>query len=117
GSSRPLDVKLVGSRQALDQVAAVTLHFRHVDQSKSWNETEMRREGDRFTALLPKEFTATSFPVMCFAEAHLTGQAPVLLPGFEPDLANQPYLVIHSTAWKAHHTGAERSTAHQRSLG
>lgn len=95
----PLDVRLVGRPDVLGQVTGVTLHFRLVDQSQEWRETEMSRDGKEFTASLPADFTAASFPVMCFAEARIHGEAPVLLPGFEPDLANQPYVVIHSSVW------------------
>ncbi|HSA49643.1 MAG TPA: hypothetical protein VLH10_05965 [Yinghuangia sp.] len=96
----PLDVSLVGDPDVLSGVTRATLHFRHLDQSKTWNETEMSLDGREFTASLPAEFTASSFPVMCFAEVGFGNEAPVLLPGFESDLANQPYLVIHSSVWK-----------------
>ncbi|TDC98361.1 hypothetical protein [Actinomadura sp. 7K507] len=93
----PLDVRLAAHPDVLVRITGATLRFRHLDQSKEWSETEMRRDGDEFTASIPADVTSTTFPVMCFAEVHLTDEAPALLPGFEPDLANQPYLVIHSS--------------------
>ncbi|MEQ0558226.1 hypothetical protein ABJI51_04020 [Amycolatopsis sp. NEAU-NG30] len=97
----PFEVALAGPPEEMGEITEVTLHHRHLDQSRDWVQLPMSRTGDRFTAVLPAEFTATSYPITVFAEVHLAGADPVLVPGFGADLADSPYLVVHSTAWKA----------------
>ncbi|WP_053200219.1 hypothetical protein [Streptomyces viridochromogenes] len=96
----PLHVTLTGRPEALGRISGVTLHHRRLDQSEDWSRVRMCPDGDGFTATLPADLTTTSYPLMCFAEADLTGEAPVLVPGFRSGLADQPYVVIHSTTWK-----------------
>ncbi|MEU5259821.1 hypothetical protein [Amycolatopsis sp. NPDC021455] len=96
-----LQVGLAGPPAVIGRIAAATLHYRHLDHSEDWNRLPMRRDGERFAASVPAAFTAGSYPIMCFAEVDLLDDAPILVPGFQPDLANQPYVVVHSTAWKA----------------
>lgn len=96
----PLPVALTGPPELLRTIVGATLHHRHLDQSEDWKQTPMQPGDQGFTATLPADFTTTSYPVMCFAEVHLGDDAPVLVPGFRTGLADQPYLVIHSTSWK-----------------
>ena len=74
------------------------LRYRPVDQSAQYHEVPMQRMGDDFVATVPAKHTTAAFPLLCFAEVRMEGQLPVLVPGLDETLANQPYLVIPSTS-------------------
>jgi hypothetical protein len=94
----PLVVGLTGGAEP-DRVTGARLHHRHLDQSRDWEVVEMVRTDEGFTATIPAEVTASSYPIACYAEVLLDGDDPVVVPGFDADLANQPYAVVHSTTW------------------
>ncbi|GAA3392795.1 hypothetical protein [Cryptosporangium minutisporangium] len=101
--SEPLVVRVVG--EGVADLSGAALYYRYVDQSKDYVRAEMKRTDEGFAATIPAESTATSYPLMCFAEVRRVDDAPVFVPGFDPDLSNQPYVVVHSTEWKAGRTG------------
>ena len=72
----------------------VKLHYRHVNQSEKFNSLEMIADGDSFEAVIPEEFTNTSWPVMYFFEViEKTGTAS-FLPCINETMDNVPYYVI-----------------------
>lgn len=91
---------LVRLREAEGSVDRATLHYRRLNQGERFQTAEMRRCDGGFAASIPAEYTAGSFPLVLFVEAQAAGDPPVILPGFEPCLDNQPYIVVHSTSWK-----------------
>ena len=76
----------------------VRLHYRHVDQSKPWQCTEMMKQGDAYRAEIPADDTDSPYPLMYFLElAAPSAEAslrPALYPGLDADLSNQPYFIV-----------------------
>lgn len=75
-----------------------TLHYRHLDQSKPIQTVAMRADSEGYVAEIPAEYTATTFPLMFFADVRVPGELSVFVPALDDDLSNQPYIVVHSTA-------------------
>jgi hypothetical protein len=80
------------------EVTGVTLHARPVDQSARFQRIAMTRDGDAFTGAIPAGCIGTGYPVMYYFELALRDGPPMIYPGFEADLANQPYFSTHGIA-------------------
>lgn len=91
-----LEVRLVTADSA---IARAVLHYRHLNQSEDYETAEMERVSDGFAAVLPSSYTTAAFPLVYFAEVHTDGDHPVFVPAFNETLSNQPYELVHSTAW------------------
>ena len=76
------------------RVASVRLHYRHVDQSDAYRIMEMSEEAGRYRAEIPGEYTDSAYPMLYYFELHEAGGDAWLYPGFNADLANQPYFVV-----------------------
>lgn len=88
---RPLEIDLTSSG---GEIRAVKLHYRHVNQAESYQIEEMKSEDRHWRHIIPGEYTDSAFPLLYYFEL-LDGQGNAwLYPGFEPDLANQPYFVV-----------------------
>jgi len=72
---------------------AATLHYRHVNQAERWRSVEMARQGGRFTAEIPGDYTASDFHLQYFVSFTRNGDS-VLVPGLAADLANEPYVTL-----------------------
>ncbi len=78
---------------APDGTAAVRLHFRHVNQAEPWQVADMKADANRLMAEIPASYTASPFPLQYYFEVRQE-DAAALFPGFAPDLANTPYIVV-----------------------
>lgn len=73
----------------------VKLYYRHVNQAEDYESVEMTLTDNGYRASIPAAYTATNYPLEYMFELSAQGaDAPVLLPGFNAQLANQPYFVI-----------------------
>jgi hypothetical protein len=85
--------KPVAVRWAGKADGAPTLRYRVVDQSKRWNALEMSPDGDGYAATIPGDYLDTPYHLQLFVSARADG-APLLAPGLDDDLSNQPYLLV-----------------------
>lgn len=86
---KPLDIVLNAR-----QVKTVKLHYRHVNQVETYVVETMAGHHGTWRHTIPNEYTDSVFPLMYFFELHDDAGHAWLYPGFEPDLANQPYYVV-----------------------
>jgi len=75
---------------------SVKLYYRHVYQAEAWNVIPMNKSGDQFTASIPASYTQTDFPMQYYFALKKGENSVVLFPGFDANLANQPYFVLRS---------------------
>ncbi|GAB3433693.1 hypothetical protein GCM10027569_83870 [Flindersiella endophytica] len=75
-------------------VSAVRLRYRHVNQAEQWQDLDLTGGPDGYSGAIPAEYTASTYPLMYFFAVEYNDGAVSRHPGFEPDLANQPYHVI-----------------------
>lgn len=77
-------------------VVGATLHYRHVDQSESWQQVPMESSGQTLEGTIDGEYTATTYPLMYFFSVRHRNGGQALYPGLAADLSNQPYVVLSS---------------------
>ncbi len=90
GEPIPLEI----AAQSGFRLASAVLHYRHVDQSAAYHTVEMTATGDRCRAEIPGQYTDSPYPMLYYFELHDGGGAAWIYPGFNADLANQPYFVV-----------------------
>jgi hypothetical protein len=82
-------------KQALElkascDAAGGRLYYRHVNQAERWQSAELR-DG---AATIPAAYTDSPYPLEYYFEFRTAPDQAFLYPGFEPDLANQPYFIV-----------------------
>lgn len=93
GSYVPGD-DLTVSVSGAEQIAGVRLRYRHVNQAEQWETIDLIADSGEFTGVIPADYTKSTYPLMYFFIAEHADGAVALHPGFEADLANQPYHMI-----------------------
>ncbi len=90
-AGQPLSIQLSTAARC----NSVRLYYRHVDQAEDYEAVEMTLTGDGYRASIPAAYTSTHFPLEYMFELSATrAECPVLFPGFNAELTNQPYFVI-----------------------
>jgi hypothetical protein len=77
-----------------DARRSVRLHCRRVTQAERWRTADMQWRDDRFSAVIPGDYAQSPFPLQYYFELRAGQDAAWPYPGFEPNLANQPYFVV-----------------------
>lgn len=80
------------------KVSRAMLRYRHVDQSKPFEAIQMTEVDGRLAATIGAAYTETNYPLMYFFDIEFEDGTRCFYPGFDTDLANQPYILLHSTA-------------------
>ena len=74
--------------------ATVRLRYRHVDQAERWASAEMTARGGVHEAEVAAAYTRSPFPLQYYFEIRDDAGRAALHPGFGPDWADQPYVVV-----------------------
>jgi hypothetical protein len=88
----PLDVSIEMSAQA--RVTALTLFYRHANQSETWEQSDMNRQGAVFSASIPASYTKTEYPMLYYFVIREAPDRTALYPGIGPELVSQPYFAV-----------------------
>ncbi len=72
----------------------VRLHYRHVNQAERYRIEQMQAQGNRWRATIDAGYSASPYPLEYFFTVHEGPDVAWLYPGFEANLANQPYFVV-----------------------
>lgn len=91
---RPGQPLEIGLRLKAEAVESVLLHYRHVNQAEPYRIEKMSAGGGFWRHAIPGEYTDSSFPLLYYFEIHGRKGEAWLYPGFERELANQPYFVV-----------------------
>jgi len=95
GSSIPIRLDITADAD----VASAVLHYRHLDQSKTYENTTMHPIDGGFEAEIPGTYTDAPFSIAYFFVTTPTKGLPSIIPGFTDDtLSTQPYHTIASTS-------------------
>jgi len=100
GHEVPIELSLEGIENA-----AITLLYRHVNQSEAWRQVAMksknrieRIEKLGFSVPIPAGYTQSPFPLQYYFEVRQPGSpTPGLYPGFNQTFSNQPYFVVRQS--------------------
>ncbi|HET9723400.1 MAG TPA: hypothetical protein VFR44_06105 [Actinomycetota bacterium] len=75
-------------------IAGVSLRYRHVDQSKLYEQVEMERGEERYVATIDGRYSDSPYAMQYLFVVRDTDGRAWLHPGLDADLSNQPYYVI-----------------------
>jgi hypothetical protein len=75
-------------------LAAVILHYRHVDQAERWKQMEMPRTDSGFSVAIAAEYTQSPFALEYYFELRDENGVAWLYPAFDAALSNQPYYAV-----------------------
>lgn len=76
------------------KIKTVKLHYRHVNQVEAYNILPMTNNIGTWSYSIPGDFTNSQYPLMYFFEFQDTNGNGWYYPGFNEELANQPYFNI-----------------------
>ena len=88
---QPLPLTLTGPA-----LAGAQLYYRHVNQAERWKSVAMDRTGESYVASIPAAYTDSPYPLEYYFELKSAPGKAWLHPGFDRDLANQPYYVVRA---------------------
>jgi len=88
---RPLVIRLTSSSSRL---RIARLHYRRVNQSEAYQIVDMQGQNGAWRHTIPDGYTDSAFPLLYYFELRDDAGNAWLFPGFEPNLANQPYFVV-----------------------
>jgi hypothetical protein len=77
--------------------AAVRLFYRHVNQAEEYRSLDLTAHDGQLRALIPAAYTASEYSLQYFFELRDGRNRPQRFPGFNSDLANQPYFVVSAS--------------------
>jgi hypothetical protein len=83
---------------AREEIAGVSLRYRHLDQSETYEQVEMDPEQDRYVATVDGRYSDSPYAVQYLFVVRGTDGRAWLHPGLAADLSNQPYYVVRQQA-------------------
>ncbi len=89
GESLPLVLNTDGA-----DTKGVNLYYRRVNQADAWQVAPMEAMNGRFQGTIPGAYTHTDYPLQYYFGLAKGKPGSVLFPGFDANLANQPYYVV-----------------------
>ncbi|MEJ7739298.1 MAG: hypothetical protein WKF97_17870 [Chitinophagaceae bacterium] len=87
-----LDLNIEISPEKMAQSAR--LFYRHVNQGERYQMSAMQVVGKNFRATIPSAYTNSKYPIEYYVEMREDPESAWLYPGFNADLANQPYFLV-----------------------
>ena len=92
-AGQPMDIELSFEKTP----ASARLYYRHVNHAERYETVDMQLLGNSYKATIPSTYTDTQYQIQYYIELKDRPNKAWLYPGFMPDLANQPYFVVHKT--------------------
>lgn len=89
-AGQPLEIECAFAKMP----QSVRLYYRHVNQAERYETVAMQLVGKRYRATIPAAYTNSPFPLQYYFELQESPNAACLYPGFQADLANQPYFLV-----------------------
>jgi hypothetical protein len=80
-----------------EQLSAVTLHYRHVNQSARYQTAVMEPAGGPWRAAIAPDYTDSPYPLQYYFELRESSARVYLYPGFDADPINQPYFAVRQS--------------------
>ena len=88
---KTLEIKLTSDSP---QIETVKLHYRHVNHADAYTIEPMSKERDNWSFTIPGNFTDSRYHIKYFFEINDSDGNAWIYPGFDDDLANQPYFHV-----------------------
>jgi hypothetical protein len=92
-AGQSLDIEL-----SFDKIPqSARLFYRHVNHAERYETAAMDVSGKTFRATIPALYTESDYPIQYYFEMKEGSGKAWLYPGFNADLTNQPYFVVHKS--------------------
>jgi hypothetical protein len=83
-----------GRLETRERPSAIRLHYRQVNQAERWKAIDMERSREGYSGSIPGTYSNSPYALQYYFELRRDPNIAWLYPGFETNLANQPYFVI-----------------------
>jgi hypothetical protein len=80
--------------ESRERPSAIRLRYRQVNQAERWQAIDMERSPDGYSAAIPGTYSKSPYALQYYFEFLRDPHLAWLYPGFDANLANQPYFVI-----------------------
>ena len=74
--------------------SSVHLYYRHVNHAERFKNVEMQLVDKHYKANIPADYTNSLYPIQYYFILKYGTKSASLYPGFDPNLANQPYFLV-----------------------
>ena len=91
GEAVTLDLRVC---KKTDDSISARLHYRHVNQSESYDVADMQNTEKGLRAAIPSDYTHSPYPLQYWFELRNASGQAWFWPGLDADLSNQPYFVV-----------------------
>ena len=92
-AGQPLDVEFSFDKTPLSAV----IFYRHVNQAERYQKMVLNWKGKNAKAIIPGGYTDSPYPIEYYLEVRNSPDSASFYPGFNSDLANQPYFTVQRT--------------------
>lgn len=89
---QPLNIEL--SVEKGTKSVSARMYYRHVTQAERYQSAEMQLRSGRYFATIPGSYTDSPYPLEYYFELKQGPESAWLYPGFNAELANQPYFLV-----------------------
>ena len=93
---KPVELALSLAPVARNESRKVTLMYRQADQSQLWRMADTTWGDGAYHSAIPADYTESQYPLLYYFEVHEASGSGIY-PGFDKDLANQPYFLVRSS--------------------
>jgi hypothetical protein len=83
-----------GRLESRERPSAIRLRYRQVNQAERWQAVDMERNREGYSASIPGAYSKSPYALQYYFELRHDPNIAWLYPGFDTNLANQPYFVI-----------------------
>ena len=90
----PVSVHLSFRADAREKPSATRLHYRHINQAERWQVADMERTSQGYSGTIPGAYSKSPYALQYYFEFRREPEIVWLYPGFNDNLANQPYFVV-----------------------
>jgi hypothetical protein len=90
---QPLEIA-VAVPGSTPQSVAIRVYYRHVNQAERYQSSEMQRESDRFSTVVPADHTNAKYSLQYYFELRVAPDNFWLFPGLGYNLQTRPYFVV-----------------------
>ncbi|MGH7992568.1 MAG: hypothetical protein ACREDQ_03555, partial [Limisphaerales bacterium] len=91
---KPIPIVARIPKATLARIAGLRLRYRHVNQAEIWQMMEMERARDDYQAVIPADYTDSTFPLQYYFQIRAHSGDAWLHPGLEHRWHGQPYFFV-----------------------
>ena len=77
-----------------ERPSAIRLRYRQVNQAERWQAVDMERNREGYSAAIPGTYSKSPYALQYYFEFRRDPNVAWIYPGFDANLANQPYFLI-----------------------